>query len=466
VQERRKYGKLGWNVAYDFNNSDFDVSRRLLGMYLTKAHDNNDEMIPWNSLRYLIGDAMYGGRVTDSFDRRNLATYLLEYMGDFLFDDNQKFYFSRKGFDYVVPEFGDIENYTDMIEKLPLDSRPTVFGLHSNAEIRYNTNSVKELWRNLIELQPRTASDGVGISREDFIAKTAGEIAVKVPEEFDLLVVRKEIIKKLKAKETKNDDDDDDFDDEDDHQAPLPPTIVVLLQELERWNKLVKKMAMSLSELQKALKGIVGMSSELDSLADSLFNGFLPPAWRRLAPDTEKGLGAWMAHFLRRYDQYSLWVETAEDPKVMWLSGLHIPESYLTALVQTTCRQKGWPLDKSTLYTKVTRYTSVDEIESKPERGCYIEGIYLEGAGWDMDKSYLKPQDPKVLVTDLPILEVIPIEANKLKLQNTFRTPVYTTQARRNAMGVGLVFEADLASPGHASHWILQGTALCLNIDS
>merc|ERR1712127_786384 len=101
VQERRKYGKLGWNVNYDFNNSDFDVSRRLLGMYLTKAHENNDENIPWGSLRYLIGEAMYGGRVTDSFDRRNLVTYLQEYMGDFLFDDNQKFYFSRKGHDYI-----------------------------------------------------------------------------------------------------------------------------------------------------------------------------------------------------------------------------------------------------------------------------------------------------------------------------------------------------------------------------
>lgn len=42
------------------------------------------------------------------------------------------------------------------------------------------------------------------------------------------------------------------------------------------------------------------------------------------------------------------------EPYVMWLSGLHIPESYLTALVQATCRRNQWPLDKSTLYTSVT----------------------------------------------------------------------------------------------------------------
>lgn len=52
-----------------------------------------------------------------------------------------------------------------------------------------------------------------------------------------------------------------------------------------------------------------------------------------------------------------------------------------------------------------------------------------------------------------------------LPLQNTFRTPVYTTSLRRNAMGVGLVFEADLFTTKHISHWVLQGVCLTLNSD-
>jgi len=100
------------------------------------------------------------------------------------------------------------------------------------------------------------------------------------------------------------------------------------------------------------------------------------------------------------------------------------------------------------------------------EAGCYITGLYLEGAGWSLDKSELAMQDPKVLVIELPILQVIPIEASKLKLTNTFKTPVYVTQGRRNAMGVGLVLEADLATSEHTSLWVLQGVCLCLNIDT
>ncbi|CAN0268706.1 unnamed protein product, partial [Phaeothamnion confervicola] len=98
------------------------------------------------------------------------------------------------------------------------------------------------------------------------------------------------------------------------------------------------------------------------------------------------------------------------------------------------------------------------------DAGCYVSGLYLEGAGWDVDRQCLRRQDPKALVTELPLLQVVPVEAAKLKLQGTFRTPVYVTQERRNAMGVGLVFEADLKTVEHPSHWVLQGVALTLNV--
>jgi dynein heavy chain len=304
-------------------------------------------------------------------------------------------------------------------------------------------------------LQPRRAGGGEGMSREDYIGVTARDIYTKIPlasmdvGSYDLLQTRAML-------ERRNGDGIVD--------GVITPCQVVLLQELERWNSLVKKMASSLQDLQRALVGEIGMSDELDSLGDSLFNGFIPRMWLRLAPDTQKPLGGWMGHYTRRYKQYDDWINDGE-PAVMWLSGLHIPESFLTALVQTTCRLRSWPLDKSTLYTVVTKFIDAEGLE-KLESGCYVSGLYLEGAAWDHDHSELRTQDPKVLVVELPIMQIIPVEASKLKLHNTFRTPVYVTQARRNAMGVGLVFEADLATHEHTSHWTLTGVACCLNIDS
>ena len=59
VQERRKYGKIGWNISYDFNESDFSVCMQILNTYLQKSFDLQDPKIPWNSLKYLIGEVNY-----------------------------------------------------------------------------------------------------------------------------------------------------------------------------------------------------------------------------------------------------------------------------------------------------------------------------------------------------------------------------------------------------------------------
>merc|ERR1711991_1254583 len=151
-----------------------------------------------------------------------------------------------------------------------------------NAEIGYYSNAVKSMWMDLIALQPRTSGGGDGISREDYIEKTAKDIYSKIPQTRELLTQRNE-------------------------SETITPCQVVLLQELERWNNLVKRMAGTLSDLQKALVGEIGMSEELDTLGDSLFNGFLPQMWKRFTPDTQKPLGSWMAHYLRRFDQYDKW---------------------------------------------------------------------------------------------------------------------------------------------------------------
>ena len=87
-----------------------------------------------------------------------------------------------------------------------------------------------------------------------------------------------------------------------------------------------------------------------------------------------------MKHFERRIQQYNEWIEV-KDLKAIWISGLHNPQSYLTALIQITCRKKKWALDKSTLFTTVTDMQNED-VKSAPEDGCYVYGMFLEGASW------------------------------------------------------------------------------------
>jgi len=443
VQERRKYGRIGWNVAYDFNESDFRVSLSIMNTYLTKAfhRDGDNGQIPWSTLKYLIGEAMYGGRVVDSFDRRGLVTYLEEYMGDFLFDKFNRFAFYQTNEDsYVVPQTGHVDIYKTQVENQPRVNTPEVFGLHSNAEIGYFTTSSRDILGHVLSLQSGSGAAAGGASKDQVVGQIASDILDKLPGAFDTFKIRNEI------------------------GIAATPSQVVLMQELDRFNFLLKKMVSSLSNLQKALAGEVGMSAELEDVLNSLFSASIPPGWRRFAPATKMMLANWMAHFMRRFKQYDGWVKHGE-PRCMWLSGMHIPETYLAALVQQCCRTKGWALDRSTLYTKTTKMTDEKQVKTKPDFGAYIQGMYLEGAALDMEELCLRKQDPKVLIVELPIIQIVPAEAVKVKLTNTLRTPVYTTSDRRNAMGVGLVFEADLTTYDDPSHWILQGVAVVLNAD-
>ena len=75
VAERRKFGPQGWNKNYPFNTGDLVISTNVLYNYLEA---NN--RVPWEDLRYLFGEIMYGGHITDDWDRRLCQVYLEEFM--------------------------------------------------------------------------------------------------------------------------------------------------------------------------------------------------------------------------------------------------------------------------------------------------------------------------------------------------------------------------------------------------
>jgi hypothetical protein len=129
LQERRKFGPLGWNIRYDFNDSDLETSFTMLKIFL-----DEQEEIPWDAMLYVFGDINYGGRVTDDWDRRCLKTLLKKYSNPEILEDSYRF--SESGI-YYAPTNGLIDVYMKYIEELPLVENPEVFGLHENANITF-----------------------------------------------------------------------------------------------------------------------------------------------------------------------------------------------------------------------------------------------------------------------------------------------------------------------------------------
>lgn len=63
------------------------------------------------------------------------------------------------------------------------------------------------------------------------------------------------------------------------------------------------------------------------------------------------------------------------------------------------------------------QYTKPEQVTERAPSGCYVSGMFLEGGCWDHPNMCLRKSPPKVLIEELPILRVIPIEASRLKLQ-------------------------------------------------
>ncbi|KAL3286856.1 hypothetical protein HHI36_001344 [Cryptolaemus montrouzieri] len=102
VQERRKFGPLGWNIPYEFNSADW----------------------------YMLGEVHYGGRVTDDFDKKLLNTFCKVWFTDHIFAEDFCFY---KGYKIIV--YKQVTEYLEHFKSMTPTDVPQVYGLHTNANI-------------------------------------------------------------------------------------------------------------------------------------------------------------------------------------------------------------------------------------------------------------------------------------------------------------------------------------------
>lgn len=131
VLGRRKFGSQGWSKHYSFNDGDLTICADVLHNYLSKYSE-----VPYKDLCYLYGQIMYGGHITDGWDRRTNSTYLEELMKEQILARD---YSIIPGLKMPDPVKNDYEGYRQYIlDRLPIEA-PVLFGLHSNAEINFYT---------------------------------------------------------------------------------------------------------------------------------------------------------------------------------------------------------------------------------------------------------------------------------------------------------------------------------------
>jgi len=447
IQERSKFGPMGWNKKYDFSSSDLECSIQTLKMFLDETGD-----IPWPALLYVTGQINYGGRVTDDLDRRCLMSILHCYYRPEVLD--QDFSLSASGVYTTPPDASTLDEYIEFIHSLPQTDQPEVFGMHDNANITYQLHETNKILDIVLSIQPRMAassSEDGHQSPDQIVANMASEIESKLPKPLNRSEAGLSTF-----------------------SSSAGAFGVVLGQEIDRFNRLLSTIGSSLNELGRALQGLVVMSADLEVMYSKMLNNQVPSLWQNVAYLSMKPLASWVEDFHRKMAFMRMWLEQGA-PTSFWLPGFFFPQGFLTGALQNHARKYKIPIDTLSFgFTMLDiEGSNVASVKQGPTDGIYIDGLYLDGAQWDRNRRHLQEAAPREMYSSLPIIHFHP-EVDYTPPENEYQAPLYKAASRSGILSTTgqstnyvLSLSIPLAEDGPSSKpdfWVLQGVAMLCSL--
>ncbi|XP_055955514.1 dynein axonemal heavy chain 5 isoform X2 [Patella vulgata] len=437
VQERRKFGPLGWNIPYEFNTADYNASVQFVQNHLDDMDIKRG--VNWTCVRYMLGEIQYGGRVTDDFDKRLLNTFCSEWFEEKMFGN---FLFSKG---YSIPKCNKINEYHDYINELPASDSPEVFGLHANADITYQSKTAKDSLDTILSIQPKDSSSGGGETRESIVNRLADDMLDKLPPDY----VPFEVTSALKK------------------MGEYQPINIFLRQEIDRMQRVISTVRSTLQDLKLAIEGTIIMSENLRDALDSMYDARIPKLWSKVSWDSST-LGFWFTELIDRNAQFHTWCFEGR-PLSFWMTGFFNPQGFLTAMRQEVTRaHKGWALDSVVLSNDVTKYQSKEDLIQPPTEGVYVYGLFLEGAGWDKRNNKLYEPRPKQLFDIMPIVHITAVNSSggtTYDVKTHYVCPIYKKPRRTDLTYIANVtLKCAQSANSSPAHWILRGVALLCDI--
>nr|XP_034190797.1 dynein heavy chain 6, axonemal [Osmia lignaria] len=458
IQERKKFGPLGWNILYEFNDSDRECC--LLNLKIFCSYN----LIPWNALIYTTGEITYGGRVTDNWDLRCMKTILDMFFSPKILSTD--YVYSQSG-KYYCPVYETLQEYKDFVETFPIIDDPEVFGMHENANVIYQLKEAQFILNTMLEVQPQESATDQGKSSSDIAYEIADMIKTRIQLKIDSTKCNPNHLIR-------------------DSMGRLPSLTTVLVHEVDRYNILLKKIHTSLENLQRAIKGFVVMSEELENVFVAFVNNQVPKMWHNVNvyPSLKK-LGSWIKNLELRIDFIQIWLIDTK-PVSFWISGLSFPQGFLTGMMQTCARKYNTPIDHLKLDfipTKVVLYQ--EDVEEKhkefekevievykklkvPKDGVLIHGLFIDAGRWDFESMLLVDANIGEMHPTLPVLHINPV-LELPKNDPRYVSPLYKTAVRAGVLSTtghstNFVVAVLLPSAKQQSYWILKGTALLIEI--
>jgi len=463
VQERRKFGPIGWCVPYEYNNSDLDACLQFL-----QKHVGVTVLVgvpvSWVTVRYMVAEAQYGGRITDDLDRELFNTYTAKWFKDEIFKNSWQFNDYAADYNYKIPEGFEIGQFREAIDTMPAVDSPNIFGLHSNADLTYRLKEASEMIATIIETQPKDTGGGSGKSVDEIVKDQCMDLLSKMPEDFVEEIFRATITK-LKGPPGTPDKG---------FNAPLN---IFLFQELQRLQNIIQIVRVNLKSISMAIDGTVVMTTDLLADLGSIFDARVPTRWTNDASGAEiswlmPNLGGWFTGLTDRQVMLNEWLQNSRSiMKSYWLTGFTNAQGFLTGMRQEVTRQHKkdqWALDDVISHTEILPH-DMEKVRDVPEEGQNIHGLFMEGGRWDRGLNRLEESEPKKLFVSMPAIYVTATTARDLKAMGInygpsgpYNSAVYKYPKRNDRY---LIFRLLLKTEMHPYHWKVRGVCLVAQTD-
>lgn len=443
ISGRIKFGAQGWSKKYPFNDGDLTICGQVLVNYLNNAEKLGTD-VPWPDLRYIFGEIMYGGHITDPWDRRVNNTYLKVLVTPELLSGANL----APGFKSPDASKMEYAHYTKYIDDRFPPEVPQMFGLHPNAEIGFLTNQGISTFRTISEITGGGSAGGGGD-----IAAGAPIMATymsQLPHNLDMIDIRGRL-----------------------KEEDYTPFVIVSLQESERMNCLLTGMRGSMIALELGITGALNVTDSMEALSGDLQSNRVNAGWVALAYPSLKVLALWFADLLIRVEQLVDWTKILSLLKSTWLSGLFNAMSFLTSNMQVAARANKLPLDFMTNRCQFQNIRDVQEIIAQPARGVYINGLFMEGAGWEdgkgEDEGYITESKMKDLHPVMPICNAYSVHIDEMSWEAMYHCPVFATSLRggpptANALFIFLA-NVRMDPDDNEVRWILAGAGMLTQED-
>lgn len=423
INERQKFGPLGWNSPYDFNKTDLETSLLLLKstLSLSTAFD-------MKSFRFIVAELIYGGRVLDDQDKSRLLPFTSLFLcQDFIACFDRPFQSS-----FELNSQLTVDSLLEYAATYSLNEPPGLFGLNDNAQIHSDIAESNQFLVSLSGLMKTQKIHPIkGRTPEQIELEQVVFLMENIPE-LNTQISLKELLE-LKT----------------DHRT----LEIFFVQEIERMNNLISAVQQDLFAIKLVYLGEKTMNNELELIAGDIHNNKPPAKWGSLDPGCCKSLSSWLGSLSERADYINRCIGSA--PSSYWLGAFIFPRGFLSAVLQNYARATGCPVETLSYSFEILNTLDLGELEELSEDGVYVHGLYIEGGRWDPEQLLLVESLPRELIAEAPLILFEPIENHDADPEENF-IPLYKTPNRPGNYLLSVEFPTDKKR----EYWSLQGTAL------